>query len=175
MRKSLTGAMRRGALLATLTFVLVGLISSPAHAWTQKPGETHCKNFNFKDLTADLVVENASVKLADDKGNLLAADVAASVLINANLVVCVTANAEAEVDIALGGILDDDKNGKKDTILVNIDVLAKADAKAHIHAKIKGQIGATVSVAAHVDIDLDVKGGEKKSTKCKGKDGVDSY
>jgi hypothetical protein len=87
----------------------------------------------------------------------------------------VVANAEADVVISLEGVLDDDKNGKKDTILVNVDVLTEVDAKVHINAKIKGQIGLSIGVAVNVDVDLDVKGGEKKSTKCKGKDGVDSY
>ncbi len=169
------GAVRRGAIVFALVSMLVGLLGSPAHGYSTKPGETYCKGFDLKALTNDAVIENASIKIFDDKGNLLSAKVAASVVVNAELIVCVKVSANAAIDIALEAVLDEDKNGKKDTIVVKVDVLADIDAKVNINAKIKGKIGLTVAVAVEANVDIDVKGGEKKTTKCKGKDGYDQY
>ena len=169
------GAVRRGAIIFTMAAVLVGLIGSPAHA-TLKPGGTQCSGFNMKNLTADVAIENAKLELFDKgTGNVLDADVAVSVVVNAVLEVCVKATAEVDVIITLGAVLDGDKNGKKDTIVVNVEVLAKADAQVSIIAKLKGTIGLTVAVAAQVDVDFALKGGEKKDTGCKAKDGYDQY
>jgi hypothetical protein len=178
VRKSVNhGAMKRGGIIFLLASVLVALVGSPAqaHKMWQKPGVIHCDEFDMKSLTGDSVIEKPEVKFYDDKGNLLAAKVSASIVVNAKLIVCVEVDAEAEVNIVLDGILDENKDGKKDTVVVRIDVIAKADVNVKVRAKIKGQVGISVTVALQLDLDLKLKAGEKKSTKCKGKDGVDTY
>lgn len=167
---------RAAAALAVASFLVAGLAGpAQAHKMVQKPGVIHCDKFSMKDYTADASIENPKVTMYDDKGNLLAAKAALAVVINADLVVCVEVNAEAEVDIVLEAVLDGDKNGKKDTLVVRVDILGRADVNAKIKAEIRGQIGVSIAVAVKVDLDLAVKAGEKKSTKCHGKDGYDQY
>ena len=171
------GVFRRAVILLTLT-LLFGVLAVPAKAhkfYGQKPGIVHCDKFNLKDHTHDAVIENPSIKMYDGHGNLLSAKVAVAVVVEAELVVCVEVDAEADVDIVLEAVLDDDKNGKKDSIVVRVDVDAKADVNVKIKARVHGRIGLFVGVAVQADIDISLKGGDKKSYRCKGKDGYDQY
>ncbi|MDQ4145925.1 MAG: hypothetical protein M3198_19695 [Actinomycetota bacterium] len=170
-------AVKRAVVLLALTSLLLGISALPAqaHKMPQKPGDVHCDKFNMKNLTGDTVIENPEVKMYDDKGNLLAAKVVVAVVVDADLIVCVEVDAEADINIVLEAVLDEDKNGKKDTVVVRVDIDAKADVNVKVAAKIRGKIGLTVAVAVEVNANVAVKAGEKKSMKCKGKDGVDTY
>lgn len=165
------------ALLFAATSLVLGFsaLTAQAHKMPQKPGDVHCDKFNMKELTGDSVLENPDVKIYDDKGNLLDAKISASVVVDAELIVCVEVDAEADVDIALEAVLDEDKNGKKDTVVVRVDIDAKADVNVKVAAKIKGRIGLTLTVAVQANAKVTVKAGEKKSMKCKAKDPVDTY
>jgi hypothetical protein len=163
------------ALLAVTSLLLgVSALAAQAHKTPQKPGDVHCDKFDMTALTADAVIENPAVHIYDDKGNLLTTKTAVAVVVNAQLVVCVEVDAAADVDIHLEAVLDEDKNGKKDTVVVRVDVEAKADVNVKVAAKVTGKIGLTVGVAVEVNARISLKAGEKKSMKCKGKDSVDS-
>ena len=180
MPKSRMSTIRRAGVVFGLTTLLAAVFASPAHAhkWeSQKPGNIHCDAFDMKKYTADGSIENPKVTMYDDKGNLLAVQVKLAVVVNAKLIVCVEVDAAADVNIVLDGVLDKDGNGKKDTIVVRVDVVAKANVKVNVKvtAKIKGQIGLTIGVALNVKANIVVDVGEKKSMKCYAKDSVDTY
>lgn len=174
------GAFRRAVVLATLAPMVFGLLATPAKAhnyYGQKPGIIHCDAFSFKDYTGDWVVEKPTIKFFDEYGNELAAQVSLAVLVDAKLVVCVEVDADADVDIFLDGVLDDNGDGKKDTLVVKVLALAHANADVHVKVKaqVKGKVGLSVVVALAVNLDIDLKAGEKKEYNCKGKDGYDQY
>lgn len=152
---------------------------SPAFAHNmenQKKDQIHCDKASFLALTGDKWVEDPKVAMYDDKGNLLAAEAKAAVVANAELVVCVKllVGIKVDVNIFVKAALDTNGDGKKDTIVVAVDVKADVDVQIELKAKIVGQVNLSASVVAEVNAKVALKGGEKKRYKCKGKDGYDS-
>ena len=155
---------KRFAGLFSLLAVLGLSLGTPAQAsgGYVPPGGTKCSTTALAHLGL-YVSPDTKIWITDKNGVVLQEKLVAAVVLSASLEVCVQVDVNAYVDIANAVAVDHNGDKKADAILVKVGILGDIDGHAKVSAKIKGKIAVflAVKVFAQVDVNIDLKKGEK--------------
>jgi hypothetical protein len=152
-----------GGLLALFAMLNLAL-GSPAQAsgGYVPPGGKQCQTTALAKVGL-YVSPDTKLFITDKNGVVLKETLVAAAVVDASLVVCVQVDVNAYVEIGAAIPVDKDGDKKADYVLSKVGIIGDLDGHAKITAQIKGRIAVflAVKVFAHLDVDVDLKKGEK--------------
>ncbi len=151
-----------GLVLAILT--ALSLVGTPAQASGTyvPPGGKKCATSLLANVGI-YVSPNTKLWITDKNGVVLKETLVAAIALDARLEVCVEVDVNAFVDIGAAVPVDKDGDKYADYVLVKVLALADIDGHAKISAQIKGKVAIFLAVKlfAQLDVNVDLKKGEK--------------